>query len=340
MRAGVQRTLVAAAAGLLMVLAFQNCSDFALQDRVLYEQGLFDSRESMDAKLLPQLLNTTTLKKWSKPGQPNFVNSAMMADQFSVIIAADRTATGKLISVGSGTVEEGFVSIVSGKIRAGRADTSGIGYSEYKETNLPASGSKMVIAASFGTKAGDISLMVNGIVQQASITKSGTPGDFSLIAKDVTPAVGQLYEYIAYGGDSTYSDGKLSNQELNVMSRYIANNNMIENVIFDPSLIDGTGPGGGTSVNPKFTLAKAVFDAKCTTCHSPTGSYPTFNLVGLTESKAINNGWVVKGNPDSSRLYYRLMGSSGSNGPKTMPQGGSISAQDVQIVADWINSIQ
>ena len=41
------------------------------------------------------------------------------------------------------------------------------------------------------------------------------------------------------------------------------------------------------------------------------------------------------GSPAGSKLYYRLQGAPGGN----MPQGGSISAADVQTISDWITNV-
>ncbi|WP_374074007.1 cytochrome c [Bdellovibrio bacteriovorus] len=340
MRAGVKRGLIAGSAAVVLVLGFQNCSDFALQDQVLYDQGIFESREALDAKTLPVLLEAEELSMWSKPGQPNFVNKAMLADQVSMIIAADTTATGNLITVRAGAgSEESSISVTGGKIRAMRFNSVGTSYSEYLEVALPSSGDKMVVAAAFGAKASEISLLVNGVVQSGTLVKTGTPFDYSYTQKDKTsaPAAGQVYEYVVFGGDSVSKKGKLTNSELNVMARYVANNNMIANVIYDPALLNDTGDGGGgDDVNPKFVTAKAIIDAKCINCHKSGGNSP--NLVNLTESKAVGNAWVIKANPEGSKLYYRLQGSSGP-GSKDMPSGGSISAAEVQAIADWINSI-
>lgn len=337
MSLGLKKNLIAGGAILVMVLAFQNCSDFALQDQVLYEQGLLESRESLDATTLPKLLESADIGMWSKPANPTYVNvTPFLARQWSVVVAADRTVTGKIISLHSGAnSDEGYVSIADGKIRAGHISTAS-DYS-YVEANVPSGGDKMVIAATFGVKSTEVSLVVNGIVQTATLQKTGSPTDFSYLAKTLTttPANGQIYEYVVYGG---YDTGGLTNSELNVMSRYVADSNTIANVVFDPALV-----GGGTStpveeVNPLFVAAKAIIDAKCLSCHS-SSAYGDFR--NLTESKALQKGFVVAGDPTASKLYYRLSGSvGGPNTGRNMPAGGTISAAEVQAISDWISSIQ
>lgn len=332
------KKIAAACIGLLLVVSFQNCSEFTLDDKVLFEQGVLDSSLSLDAKYLSGLLSTSSLKVWSKPNDPTFMNNSLAGDQWSMIIAADRAVTGTLVKVNtSAGVEETSISVSGGKIIAIRTNSISSIYEEKITTDLPSGGDKMVIAAAFGGKASDMKLMVNGIVQTSAIVKTGNPADFSYLSKYVSTGVtsGQMYEYLVYAGDSLASQGKLSGQELNVMSRYIANNNMIGNVVMDPALLL---PDGSTGDSAEFLAAKAVFDAKCISCHRSGGDSP--NLVGLTQSKAVDNAWVIKGSPTTSKLYYRLKNSSGSQTPKNMPMGSDIAASDVQKVADWINSIK
>lgn len=326
--------------GCVLVLLFQNCSDFGVQDEALYQQSLYDYQTDLDNELLPQLLRSTNLTTWGRLNQNRTVDSSLFADQVSIIIAVDRAAQGNLIQVRSGAgSEEAIISIESGKIKAQRLNSVGTTYNEYREALLPNTGDKVVIAAAFGSKASDITLLVNGLVQKSTVQQTGAPFDYSYTLKEIVtaPSQGQVHEFIVYGGDSLNKEGKLSGQELNVMARYLANANRISNVVFDPALVNEvTDGGGGSTESPQFLAAKAIFDAKCTSCHQVGGTSP--NLKNLTESKAVANGWVVKGNPQNSSLYYWLQGSVGS-GPKTMPKGGSMSAQEVQTIADWINSI-
>lgn len=336
MKMGVVRALVASSAGVALVLGFQNCSDFALQDQVLYEQGIFDSREALDQAVLPKLLSAPELSFWSKPGNPSFVNKdPFFANQISMIVAVDRTMTGKIFSVTDGQ-EEASITISGGMIRVTRAAPNASN-TAFIEVALPSSGDKMVVAAGFGVTSSELSLLVNGVVQTAEIQKVGTAGDFSFTGKTVLKGGtgGQIYEYVVYGGNS--SDAKvLTKAELNSMSRYVATNNLIENVIYDPSLLNGEDDGA-VQENPKFILAKAVIDAKCVSCHN-SSSYGDFR--SMTESKALSRGLVKAKDLAGSKLYYRMSGSTLGPGPKNMPTSGSVSAADVQAVADWINSIE
>lgn len=329
--------------GCLLVLFFQNCGDFGVQHDAIYQQSLYDYQENLDNTYLPKLLTSPNLTTWGRVNQSRIVDSPLFADQVSMVIAADRTASGNLIQVRSGPgTEEAVISINSGKIRVSRQNTTGTSYHEYKEVILPPGESKMVIAAAFGVKTSDIRFQVDGRVMTSDVSKTGMPFDYSFTSKEIltTPATGQVYEYVVFGGDSLENEGKLSGQELNVMSRKIANANGISNVVFDPKILDDTTDEDNQPVikdSPEFLAAKSIFEAKCTSCHMAGGNSP--NLVGLTEAKALNSGWVVKGNPQKSSLYYWLKGAIADTGPKSMPKGGSISAAEVQKIADWINSI-
>jgi hypothetical protein len=70
--------------------------------------------------------------------------------------------------------------------------------------------------------------------------------------------------------------------------------------------------------SPEFNASKMILSQSCGgNCHW----YHTYS-----ESRLIAEGLVVAGDADNSPLFYRISGSSGPNGPKNMPSGGSISA--------------
>lgn len=85
--------------------------------------------------------------------------------------------------------------------------------------------------------------------------------------------------------------------------------------------------GGGT---PEFLAAKAILQTNCVSCHAE-------YTKSEAELKAI--GWIVGGDPENSKTYYRLVGSAGALGPKNMPQSGTLSSTDVETIAVWIDSV-
>lgn len=76
---------------------------------------------------------------------------------------------------------------------------------------------------------------------------------------------------------------------------------------------------------------REVVSTHCGTCH-------TFHT--MDDATLIANGLVTPGNVENSKLYYRLAGSTGSNGPKDMPTGGSLSAEDISKIRDYVSSVQ
>lgn len=75
--------------------------------------------------------------------------------------------------------------------------------------------------------------------------------------------------------------------------------------------------------------ARAVIATHCAQCHD----YHT-----LSNSDLVGQGLVVAGDPENSQLYYRILGSDGSRGPKNMPQGGSMSQGDRDTIKAWIQT--
>lgn len=87
---------------------------------------------------------------------------------------------------------------------------------------------------------------------------------------------------------------------------------------------DTFGNAGGL-----FGAAQTIMGTNCTPCHD----YGTRSEVQL-----IASGLIVAGDPENSKLYYRLNGSGGSKGPKNMPQNGSLSDTQIEAIRDWILS--
>jgi len=327
----------------LSAIFFQNCSDMALQDEVLIEQSLFEMQEAIDSENLPKLLNAESLVVWSKNNQAALASKNILGNQFSIILVLEKKVSGKLLTLNSGTgSEEIALSIVDQKIRFVRSNTSGAYFAETMEAPLPFGDERAVIAASSGSKSGEMLLLVNGIVQKNEIQQAGTPFDFSYIQKHVTNESfdRQISEFVVFAGDSALSEGRLDRKELNVMSRLLARNNHIKNVYFDPQVIDKSDSGGVVNpspLNPYFISVKNLLDSKCVKCHKAGGTSP--DLSELKESNAISSGLVIKGNPESSPLYYRLRGSTGP-GTKNMPLDNSLSSEELRAVADWINNFR
>jgi mono/diheme cytochrome c family protein len=75
---------------------------------------------------------------------------------------------------------------------------------------------------------------------------------------------------------------------------------------------------------------REIVGTHCGSCH-------VFHT--LDDATLVTAGLVTPGDPDNSKLYYRLSGSSGSNGPKNMPTGGSLSAEDIAKIHDYIRAL-
>ncbi|MCB0412243.1 MAG: hypothetical protein KDD22_06935 [Bdellovibrionales bacterium] len=74
-----------------------------------------------------------------------------------------------------------------------------------------------------------------------------------------------------------------------------------------------------------------ILDEKCSACH---------DFHTKTEVELQNLGLVVAGSAETSPIYYRLVGSSGSGGPKDMPSSGSITSSELEAIKAWINTLQ
>ena len=82
--------------------------------------------------------------------------------------------------------------------------------------------------------------------------------------------------------------------------------------------------------SPDYLEVQAILSRSCVPCHS---------FQGLTSDQMIATGLVVAAQPENSKLYYRLAGSSGSNGPKDMPTSGALTAADVDKFKVFIEGL-
>ncbi len=99
-----------------------------------------------------------------------------------------------------------------------------------------------------------------------------------------------------------------------------------------------TDDAGGLIVNPgdspEFVAAKSIFSASCGGggCHN--------DFASKTEAQFVAEGLVVPGDPDASKVFCRLQGSTGSCGSKNMPQfQPALDAGDLQAISDWVTSV-
>ncbi len=320
----------------LVVLSFQNCSDFTVQQAILEQASLASGQNYLDSQELPVLTDPSrgSLVRWYQQGQPSKVDKTYTgADKLSYVFVADRAMTGKIFSAYSGTAnsEETAVSVASGKITVSRIFSSG--NSAQATVNLPSMGSRMVIALRTGAQPDDFSLLVNGVVQTLTITKTGSPQEFSFVTKTLLAGStgGMIYEYMFF-------NDRLNNAQLNSLSRFIGTANSVDQVIFDLAIFADSSGSTGTTVDTKLAAAKAVIDSSCLSCHGAGSTRGDFS--NMTAASMITRGFVKAGQPLNSSLYFRMKGSQGA-GTKNMPDNGTtLSASQLQAVYDWISGIQ
>ena len=104
---------------------------------------------------------------------------------------------------------------------------------------------------------------------------------------------------------------------------------------------------GGHSSEPVtengFAGAQAIFSASCASCHG--GSFPPLDgdicadVVDVSSQQAPDMLMIAAGSAEDSYLYHKLTNShtdKGGSGSQ-MPLGGSLSAEEIDIVAAWID---
>jgi len=79
-----------------------------------------------------------------------------------------------------------------------------------------------------------------------------------------------------------------------------------------------------------------LWDASCTSCHSPSGSAaPDLTKANSYSALLTNNKYVISGNAAASKLHKSLVGESGTL--LMPPPGYNWSASKTALVDKWIN---
>lgn len=313
-----------------LLLLFQNCSKgFIVKEDISSKESILDYARKLDQQYLGSLTTAANVSYWEKAAIVQIDNTPILATDWSVIAVVGDVSDGDIISVNSGiNAEESRLYISGGKVSIANIGNA----SNYYATQYPMTGlnSTTVFAFSSGPKLSNALVLVDGYVQKATAATNGANLDFSLLAKSLTFDPARVKEIIVY-------PRALNAAELNVMSRYLAQKYNLTTVAMDPAIIDETGGGSGSGDSPEYQAAVAVINSRCLGCHSSSNNG---DFRGLTTSKAIQNQLIVAGNLASSKLYYRLSGSSTGSGPKTMPTDGAIPLSEVQAIEAWIMSIK
>jgi hypothetical protein len=253
-------------------------------------------------------------------------NSTVYLNTPTVLVVMETGSRGDVISINPGDRANGAFQIRATPTTIEAAYLASTTDQELVTETKP-SDSKLLVAASFGTQANTTLLSINGSLSDG----------FSTVGSPIAPS--SSYHLIQLGSSTAANtfDFKrmyvfsrpLTASELGSVITYVANLEGMS-ITLDPRL-GYTGPASQPS-DPLFTAARNVIRSRCLNCHSEWANLSASGFVGL--------GLVSPGSPLSSKLYYRLTGSQGGGGPKTMPQSGSISASEIDQISAWISGLQ
>ncbi|KYG61417.1 hypothetical protein AZI86_17030 [Bdellovibrio bacteriovorus] len=257
------------------------------------------------------------------------VDKTITGTSASIFIVAKNSSRGNIVSFNSfDRYSQGF------NISVNASEISAIFYSspDDKISNQIAipSSEWSIIGANYGDE-GEIELSVNGILSSAATTE-GVPGTSFSVPRVLSLGPDNIGDSLEF--KELYVFGRpLTKLEHGSLITYLAKKNGVS-VTLDPSLnvpIGDGGGSGGSTADPNFAPAQSVIESKCLNCHS--------SWAGARASYYVGLGLVSKNNAANSKLYYRLLGSAGSNGPKNMPQGGSLTPAEAELVRVWIDNM-
>lgn len=307
----------------VLVVSFQNCSEFVPQQALIQGQANYESQTSLDNKTV-LTLNKKSIGYWKKPENASFVTPSgggIVSDSVSFAAAVSAGTSGTVLSIHAGTAnsEDCAIAIQSGMIRLYHLTDA----SNYASLSAPVPSGDFVVSGRCGSKVEDLHFQINGVAVKGPITKVGSALlDFGYVLRTMT-STSAVKEAVVF-------EEALSDFELNMLGRQIGSNQGLR-VNADYTL--STEIPGAVVVDPNFAPMLAVYNSKCASCHTAYTSAANF----------VSAGWVTKGDPANSKMFWRLQGSgvtSKDGKAQNMPMGASISASDVALIRTWIQNMK
>ncbi len=253
------------------------------------------------------------------------LSNVIETSSFAIVAVLKPTSRGEIFrSHPSDMQNQAFDLSVDGQYVRGRFWNSPSDYYESK-TALP-SGDAMIVAASFSGDATQISLSVNGSLEK------------TVVSTGSTSPPNQVNRLFSLG--PTLASSSIEIKELYVFSRSLANNEIGAMVYvmgqkhgipvtLSPDL---KAPSDGVVSDPNFAPAQSIIAQKCASCHSSWGN--------ARATYYVSNGLVAKNSALTSKLYFRLTGSSGGSGPKNMPQSApGLTSAELSTIQKWIDEM-
>lgn len=258
---------------------------------------------------------TATNEKFRSPN-----GASIEYEEFTLLALVKNSSRGKILSIDPGDTTTEAFSIEMSSTKVSAIFESG-GGSRYKaELNLPTSETS-ILAVSFGSSSEEMIFSVNGVLAGEAVVTGAGSGPL-LLNRAIAVGPSQTTESLDIKTMYLFT-GTLKKVELGSLILHLADQEGISGIDLDPSM-----QVADPAVDTRFTAVKSILASNCVSCHS------AWN--GASASYFVGQGLVSKGSPETSPLFYRLRGSSGAQGPKTMPVSGPLSDADREAIKTWI----
>lgn len=319
----VLNTLLLLSGLTVLVLSFQNCSEFVADESLIIGQANFESQTNLDVSTTEKL-NQKTIAYWKKPSNSGYVlpsAGGVVSDSVSFAALVSAGASGTLLSIrgGAANVEDCSVAIQSNQVRLYHLTDA----ANYASLSAAVPSGDFVVAGRCGTRVEDLELQINGVSVTSTPAKVGTSlADFAYILRTLV-SVAAVKEVVVF-------EDTLSDFELNVLSRKLAIDFGVR-ATADYSL--SLDVPGAVVVDPNFAPMLQVYNNKCASCHT---AYST-------ASQFVAAGWVAKGDPANSKMFWRLKDSgvtSKDGKPQNMPMSSTLTTSEIATIRTWIQNMQ
>ncbi len=98
--------------------------------------------------------------------------------------------------------------------------------------------------------------------------------------------------------------------------------------------VDANGDGAATGELPLADQVLAILSKNCARCHGASNTQGNFGIIDNVQAMLASGRYIIPGNPEASLIFTKLAPFG------NMPPVGPLKSEDVNVIKQWIQSLQ